>query len=66
VLGVNLMASSGAGKTGLIEQTIDALPDRLSLGVVASDITISLDADLWRRETSRSWPRVRRRSLTEN
>jgi len=45
VLGVNLMASPGAGKTSLIEQTIDALPGRLSLSVVASDITISLDAD---------------------
>ncbi len=44
MLGVNLMASPGAGKTSLIEQTIDALPGR-NLGVVASDITISLDAD---------------------
>jgi hydrogenase nickel incorporation protein HypB len=45
VLGVNLVASPGAGKTSLIEQTIDALPGRLNLGVVDSDITISLDAD---------------------
>lgn len=45
MLGVNLMASPGAGKTSLIKQTIDALPGRLSPGGVDSDITISLDAD---------------------
>ena len=44
-MGVNLMASPGAGKTSLIEQTIDALPGRLNLGVASNDITISLDAD---------------------
>ncbi len=39
------MASPGTGKTSLIKQTIDALLGRLNLGVVDSDITISLDAD---------------------
>lgn len=45
VLGVNLMASPGAGKTSLIEQTIDALQGRLRLGAVDGDIATSLDAD---------------------
>jgi hydrogenase nickel incorporation protein HypB len=45
VLGVNLMASPGAGKTSLIEATIDALGGRLRLGAVDGDIATSLDAD---------------------
>jgi hydrogenase nickel incorporation protein HypB len=45
VLGVNLMASPGAGKTSLIEATIDALQGRLRLGAVDGDIATSLDAD---------------------
>ncbi len=45
VLGVNLMASPGAGKTSLIEQTIEALRGRLRLGAVDGDIASSLDAD---------------------
>ncbi|MFZ5915949.1 MAG: hydrogenase nickel incorporation protein HypB [Chloroflexota bacterium] len=45
VLGVNLMASPGAGKTSLIEATIDALAGRLRLGAVDGDIATSLDAD---------------------
>ncbi len=45
VLGVNLMASPGAGKTSLIEATIDALRGRLRLAAVDGDIATSLDAD---------------------
>jgi hydrogenase nickel incorporation protein HypB len=45
VLGVNLMASPGAGKTSLIEGTIDVLQGRLRLGAVDGDIATSLDAD---------------------
>jgi len=45
VLGLNLMASPGAGKTSLIEQTIEALRGRLRLGAVDGDIASSLDAD---------------------
>jgi hydrogenase nickel incorporation protein HypB len=45
VLGVNLMASPGAGKTSLIEATIDALQGRLRPGAVDGDIATSLDAD---------------------
>jgi hydrogenase nickel incorporation protein HypB len=45
VLGVNLMASPGAGKTSLIEHTVQRLADRLRLGAIDGDIATSLDAD---------------------
>ncbi len=45
VLGLNLMASPGAGKTSLIEQTVRALTGRLRLAVIDGDIATSLDAD---------------------
>jgi len=45
VLGLNLMASPGAGKTSLIEHTIRALRGKLRLAVVDGDIATSLDAD---------------------
>jgi len=55
VLGLNLMASPGAGKTSLIEQTVDALQGRLRLGAVDGDIATSLDAD---RVAARGIPAV--------
>ena len=55
VLGVNLMASPGAGKTSLIERTIDALQGRLRLAAVDGDIATSLDAD---RVAARGIPAV--------
>lgn len=45
VFAVNMMASPGAGKTSLIEQTVARLQNRLSLAVVDGDIATSLDAD---------------------
>ena len=45
VFAINLMASPGAGKTSLIEQTLRHLAGRLRLGVVDGDIATSLDAD---------------------
>ena len=45
VFAVNLMASPGAGKTSLIEQTLPRLSDRLRVAVVDGDIATSLDAD---------------------
>lgn len=45
ILGVNIMASPGAGKTSLIELTIKQLAGRLRLGVVDGDIATSIDAD---------------------
>ncbi len=45
VLGLNFMASPGAGKTSLIEHTIKKLKDRLKLGVIDGDVATSIDAD---------------------
>ena len=45
VFALNLMASPGAGKTSLIESTVQALRDRLRLAVIDGDIATSLDAD---------------------
>ncbi len=45
VFAINLMASPGAGKTSLIEQTVKALTGQLRLGVIDGDIATSLDAE---------------------
>jgi hydrogenase nickel incorporation protein HypB len=45
VFSVNLMASPGAGKTSIIEQTLPRLADKLRVAVVDGDIATSLDAD---------------------
>ncbi len=45
VLAVNLMASPGAGKTSLIEATVERLKQDYSLAVVDGDIATSIDAD---------------------
>jgi hydrogenase nickel incorporation protein HypB len=45
VVGLNLMASPGAGKTSLIEKTIHGLGSRLRIAVVDGDIATSIDAD---------------------
>ncbi len=45
VFAINLMASPGAGKTSLIEQTVPRLAAELRLAVVDGDIATSLDAD---------------------
>jgi hydrogenase nickel incorporation protein HypB len=45
VLGLNLMASPGAGKTSLIERTLSGLRDELKVGVVDGDVATSIDAD---------------------
>jgi hydrogenase nickel incorporation protein HypB len=42
---INIMASPGAGKTSLIEQTVQALAGKLRLAVIDGDIATSLDAD---------------------
>ena len=41
----NLMSSPGAGKTSLLEKTIDALKDELMMGVIEGDIQSSQDAE---------------------
>ncbi len=45
VFSLNLMASPGAGKTSLVERTVEALAAQMRIGVVDGDIATSLDAD---------------------
>jgi hydrogenase nickel incorporation protein HypB len=46
VVGINIMASPGAGKTSVILRTIEALRDTLQLGVVEGDTAaVTIDAD---------------------
>ena len=42
---INLMSSPGAGKTSLLEKTIDALKNDLRIGVIEGDIQSSQDAE---------------------
>jgi hydrogenase nickel incorporation protein HypB len=42
---VNLMASPGAGKTSLVERTVQALAGQMRVAVVDGDLATSLDAD---------------------
>lgn len=41
----NLMSSPGAGKTSLLERTIDALKDDIRIGIIEGDIQSSQDAE---------------------
>jgi hydrogenase nickel incorporation protein HypB len=45
VFSLNFLASPGAGKTSLVEQTVTRLAGRLRLAVIDGDIATSLDAD---------------------
>jgi hydrogenase nickel incorporation protein HypB len=45
VFAINVMASPGAGKTSLVEQTIKGLEGRLRIGMINGDIATSFDAD---------------------
>lgn len=45
VFAINIMASPGAGKTSLIERTIQLLASRLRVAVIDGDIATSIDAD---------------------
>ena len=45
VFAINLMASPGAGKTSLIEQTLASLAEKVRVGVVDGDVATSIDAD---------------------
>ncbi len=42
---VNLMSGPGAGKTSLLEKTIEILKDKLRIGVIEGDIQSSIDAE---------------------
>ncbi len=45
VLALNIMASPGAGKTSLVEQTLKGFSRRLRIGMINGDIATSFDAD---------------------
>lgn len=45
VVSVNLMSSPGAGKTAVLERTLDALQDEMRIGIVEGDIETALDAN---------------------
>ncbi|HEY8394175.1 MAG TPA: hydrogenase nickel incorporation protein HypB [Thermaerobacter sp.] len=45
VLVINLMSSPGAGKTSLLQKTIEALGDRYRIGVIQGDLATQIDAD---------------------
>jgi hydrogenase nickel incorporation protein HypB len=45
VFSINILASPGAGKTSLIEQTLPRLKDKLRVAVVDGDIATSIDSD---------------------
>jgi hydrogenase nickel incorporation protein HypB len=45
VLVLNIIASPGAGKTSLLERTIDALDGKLQISVIEGDPTTSIDAE---------------------
>jgi hydrogenase nickel incorporation protein HypB len=45
VLAINLMSSPGAGKTALLEATIEALAERVGIAVIEGDLETENDAD---------------------
>ncbi|WP_373508003.1 hydrogenase nickel incorporation protein HypB [Thiocapsa sp.] len=45
VLALNLMSSPGAGKTSLLERTIDALADQVRIAVIEGDLETENDAE---------------------
>jgi hydrogenase nickel incorporation protein HypB len=45
VFSINIMASPGAGKTSLIEQTLPRLKGKLRVAVIDGDIATSIDSD---------------------
>ncbi len=49
VLAINLMSSPGAGKTALLEATIDALGQELAIAVIEGDLETENDAERIRR-----------------
>jgi len=45
IFAINIMASPGAGKTSLLEQTINRLPGEIRVAAIDGDIATSIDAD---------------------
>lgn len=53
VVALNLMSSPGAGKTLLLERTLQALGSELSIAVITGDVQTQNDADRLARHTTR-------------
>ena len=53
VLALNLVSGPGAGKTVLLERTLEALDRELRLGIVTGDVQTQNDADRLSRYTDR-------------
>src|SRR5512135_1414085 len=47
---MNLMSSPGAGKTSLLEKTIDGLAGRINMAVIEGDLQSSYDAERIQRK----------------
>ncbi len=45
IFSLNLMASPGAGKTSLIERTLQEISDQFQVAVIDGDVATSIDAD---------------------
>jgi hydrogenase nickel incorporation protein HypB len=45
IFSINLMASPGAGKTSLIEETLKRLVNKMAVAVIDGDIATNIDAD---------------------
>ena len=45
ILAIDVMGSVGAGKTALIEAMVDRLKGKRSVGMIAGDVTTTVDAD---------------------
>jgi len=45
IFSINLMASPGAGKTSLIERTLQEITDQYRVAVIDGDVATSIDAD---------------------
>lgn len=46
---LNIMSSPGAGKTALLEKTLEALTQEMAIAVIEGDMTTELDADRLRQ-----------------
>lgn len=50
IFAINLMSSPGAGKTSLLEKTIDALAGRIKMAVIEGDLQSDFDAERIQRK----------------
>ena len=50
IFAINLMSSPGAGKTSLLERTVEALSERMGVAVIEGDLQCSFDAERIRRK----------------